>query len=98
MHNLLPRVLTPTTFIFKWVQFTSKKNMSFLTLCDEICSGCVRFLMCLIQVFLAGGKFERALTDIFNVEIAALLSPLSRVTIGHDNDGVSAGWYCDKVQ
>lgn len=50
-----------------------------------------------IQVFLEGGQFERGLTDIFNVEIAALLSPLSRVTIGHDNDGVSAGWYCDKV-
>ncbi|XP_077943299.1 lipoxygenase homology domain-containing protein 1 [Gasterosteus aculeatus] len=49
------------------------------------------------QVFLEGGQFERGLTDIFNVEIAALLSPLSRVTIGHDNDGVSAGWYCDKV-
>ncbi|KAM4615981.1 lipoxygenase homology domain-containing protein 1 [Polymixia lowei] len=49
------------------------------------------------KVFLEGGKFERALTDIFNVEVAALLSPLSRVTIGHDNDGVSAGWYCEKV-
>lgn len=44
-----------------------------------------------------GGKFERGLTDIFKVELAALLSPLSRVTIGHDNDGVSAGWYCEKV-
>uniref|UniRef100_A0A673G3G1 PLAT domain-containing protein n=1 Tax=Sinocyclocheilus rhinocerous TaxID=307959 RepID=A0A673G3G1_9TELE len=49
------------------------------------------------KIFLEGGKFERGLTDIFNVEIAALLSPLSRVTIGHDNGGVSAGWYCDKV-
>ncbi|KAE8291828.1 Lipoxygenase-like proteiny domain-containing protein 1 [Larimichthys crocea] len=49
------------------------------------------------KVFLVGGKFERGLTDIFNVEISALLSPLSRVTIGHDNDGVSSGWYCDKV-
>ncbi|KAM7415994.1 hypothetical protein PAMA_018188 [Pampus argenteus] len=49
------------------------------------------------KVFLEGGKFERGLTDIFNVEIAALLSPLSRVTIGHDNGGVSAGWFCEKV-
>ncbi|KAM3867839.1 lipoxygenase homology domain-containing protein 1 [Diretmus argenteus] len=49
------------------------------------------------KVFLEGGKFERGLTDIFNVEIAALLSPLSRVTIGHDNGGVSSGWYCEKV-
>lgn len=48
-------------------------------------------------MFLAGGKFERGLTDIFTIEIAALLSPLSRVTIGHNNDGVSAGWYCEKV-
>lgn len=44
-----------------------------------------------------GGEFERARTDLFNVEIAALLSPLSRVTIGHDNCGVSSGWYCEKV-
>ncbi|XP_011477254.1 lipoxygenase homology domain-containing protein 1-like [Oryzias latipes] len=49
------------------------------------------------KVFLEGGSFERGLTDIFVVEIAALLSPLSRVTIGHDNDGLSAGWYCEKV-
>ncbi|XP_066499349.1 lipoxygenase homology domain-containing protein 1 [Hoplias malabaricus] len=49
------------------------------------------------KIFLEGGKFERGLTDIFNIEIAALLSPLSRITIGHDNGGVSAGWYCDKV-
>ncbi|XP_031425771.2 lipoxygenase homology domain-containing protein 1 [Clupea harengus] len=49
------------------------------------------------KVFLEGGRFERGLTDIFNVEIAALLSPLSRVSIGHDNGGVSSGWYCEKV-
>uniref|UniRef100_A0A7N8X1A0 Lipoxygenase homology domains 1b n=1 Tax=Mastacembelus armatus TaxID=205130 RepID=A0A7N8X1A0_9TELE len=49
------------------------------------------------KVFLVGGRFERGLTDIFNVEVAALLSPISRVTIGHDNEGVSPGWYCEKV-
>uniref|UniRef100_A0A3B4AYF1 PLAT domain-containing protein n=1 Tax=Periophthalmus magnuspinnatus TaxID=409849 RepID=A0A3B4AYF1_9GOBI len=49
------------------------------------------------KVFLEGGKFERSLTDIFTVEVAALLSPLSRVTIGHDNGGVSSGWFCEKV-
>ncbi|KAL0965208.1 hypothetical protein UPYG_G00278200 [Umbra pygmaea] len=49
------------------------------------------------KVFLEGGAFERGLIDIFNVEIAALLSPLSRVTIGHDNGAVGAGWYCEKV-
>uniref|UniRef100_A0A4W3HXD7 Lipoxygenase homology PLAT domains 1 n=1 Tax=Callorhinchus milii TaxID=7868 RepID=A0A4W3HXD7_CALMI len=49
------------------------------------------------KIFLEGGQFERAQIDIFNVEIAALLSPLSRVTIGHDNCGVSSGWFCEKV-
>ncbi|KFP75955.1 Lipoxygenase homology domain-containing protein 1, partial [Acanthisitta chloris] len=48
-------------------------------------------------IFLEGGEFERSRTDVFNIEIAALLSPLSRVTIGHDNCGVSAGWFCEKV-
>ncbi|KAL4660900.1 lipoxygenase homology domain-containing protein 1-like [Arapaima gigas] len=49
------------------------------------------------KIFLDGGGFERGLIDIFKVEVAALLSPLSRITIGHDNDGVNAGWYCEKV-
>lgn len=50
------------------------------------------------KIFLEGGEFERARTDVFHIEIAALLSPLSRVTIGHDNCGVSSGWYCEKVR
>ena len=50
------------------------------------------------KVFLEGGAFERGLIDIFNVEICELISPLSRVTIGHDNGAVGAGWYCEKVQ
>ncbi|KAE8636810.1 hypothetical protein XENTR_v10003144 [Xenopus tropicalis] len=49
------------------------------------------------KLFLEGGEFERGRIDIFNIEIAALLSPLSRVTIGHDGNGVGAGWYCEKV-
>uniref|UniRef100_A0A667Z1M9 Lipoxygenase homology PLAT domains 1 n=1 Tax=Myripristis murdjan TaxID=586833 RepID=A0A667Z1M9_9TELE len=49
------------------------------------------------KIFLEGGTFERANIDIFNVEICELLSPLSRVTIGHDNGAVGAGWYCEKV-
>ncbi|XP_042603774.1 lipoxygenase homology domain-containing protein 1-like [Cyprinus carpio] len=49
------------------------------------------------KVFLEGGTFERAQIDIFNVELLELLSPLSRVTIGHDNAGISCGWYCEKV-
>ncbi|KAI9527480.1 Lipoxygenase y domain-containing protein 1 [Dissostichus eleginoides] len=49
------------------------------------------------KVFLEGGAFERGLIDIFNAEICDLISPLSRVTIGHDNGAVGAGWYCEKV-
>ncbi|KAL7976004.1 hypothetical protein Chor_011772 [Crotalus horridus] len=49
------------------------------------------------KIFLEGGKFERSRTDLFNIEIAALLSPLSRISIGHDNAGISCGWYCQKV-
>lgn len=49
------------------------------------------------KLFLEGGTFERAQIDIFNVELLELLSPLSRVTIGHDNAGISCGWYCEKV-
>lgn len=49
------------------------------------------------KVFLEGGAFERGLIDIFNVEICDLISPLSRITIGHDNGAVGAGWYCEKV-
>uniref|UniRef100_A0A8C5H2G2 Lipoxygenase homology domain-containing protein 1-like n=1 Tax=Gouania willdenowi TaxID=441366 RepID=A0A8C5H2G2_GOUWI len=49
------------------------------------------------KIFLEGGTFERGLIDIFNVEICELISPLSRVTIGHDNGAVGAGWYCEKV-
>ncbi|XP_054600445.2 lipoxygenase homology domain-containing protein 1 [Nothobranchius furzeri] len=49
------------------------------------------------KIFLEGGAFERGLIDIFNVEICALISPLSRITIGHDNGAVGAGWYCEKV-
>lgn len=49
------------------------------------------------KMFLEGGTFERGQIDIFNVEIMDLISPLSRVTIGHDNAGISCGWYCEKV-
>uniref|UniRef100_I3MZW8 Lipoxygenase homology PLAT domains 1 n=1 Tax=Ictidomys tridecemlineatus TaxID=43179 RepID=I3MZW8_ICTTR len=35
--------------------------------------------------------------NIFHIELAALLSPLSRVSIGHGNVGVNRGWYCEKV-
>ncbi|XP_068933675.1 lipoxygenase homology domain-containing protein 1 isoform X3 [Petaurus breviceps papuanus] len=49
------------------------------------------------KIFLEGGVFDRNRTDIFNIELAVLLSPLSRVSIGHGNVGVNRGWYCEKV-
>nr|XP_025742588.1 lipoxygenase homology domain-containing protein 1 [Callorhinus ursinus] len=49
------------------------------------------------KIFLEGGVFDRGRTDIFHIELAVLLSPLSRVSIGHSNVGVNRGWYCEKV-
>lgn len=50
------------------------------------------------KIFLEGGVFARARTDIFHIELAVLLSPLSRVSIGHGNVGSNRGWYCEKVR
>uniref|UniRef100_G3QS54 Lipoxygenase homology domain-containing protein 1 n=1 Tax=Gorilla gorilla gorilla TaxID=9595 RepID=G3QS54_GORGO len=49
------------------------------------------------KIFLEGGVFDRGRTDIFHIELAVLLSPLSRVSIGHGNVGVNRGWFCEKV-
>ena len=49
------------------------------------------------KIWLSGGKFKRARADIFNVEVAESLSPLSRIEIGHDNSGPGSGWYLDRV-
>lgn len=50
------------------------------------------------KIFLEGGVFDRARIDIFHIELAVLLSPLSRVSIGHSNVGSNRGWYCEKVR
>ena len=49
------------------------------------------------KIWLENGKFKRGRTDIFNVDVAEPLSPLSRIDIGHDNSGAGAGWYLDRV-
>lgn len=49
------------------------------------------------KIWLQGGKFKRNRSDIFNIEIAQMLSPLSRIDIGHDNSGAGPGWFLDKV-
>lgn len=50
------------------------------------------------KIFLESGVFDRGRTDIFHIELAVLLSPLSRVSIGHGNVGVNRGWFCEKVR
>ena len=49
------------------------------------------------KVWLHGGSFTRGRTDVFDVEVADMLSPLSRIDIGHDNSGAGAGWFLDRV-
>ena len=49
------------------------------------------------KVWLTNGKFQRGRTDLFNVEVLELLSPLSRLQIGHDNKGAGAGWFLDEA-
>ncbi|XP_077979346.1 lipoxygenase homology domain-containing protein 1-like [Glandiceps talaboti] len=50
------------------------------------------------KIWLQDGKFERGRTDICNIECATLLSPLSKLVIGHDNSGAGAGWHLEKVE
>lgn len=50
------------------------------------------------KVWLTGGKFERGKTDVFNVEVAQMLSPLTKIDIGHDNSGAGPGWFCRQVR
>ncbi len=49
------------------------------------------------KIWLPKGRFLKGRTDIFNVEVGQMLSPLSRIDIGHDNSGPGPGWYLDKV-
>ena len=41
---------------------------------------------------LDGGAFERAGTDTFKVDVVGQFSPLSKLIVGHDDDGLGAGW------
>ena len=49
------------------------------------------------KVWLENGNFEKGRTDIFNIEVAKQLCPLSRIDIGHDNSGAGPGWFLDRV-
>lgn len=41
--------------------------------------------------------FERGMTDIFHIECTEMLSPLTKLTVGHDSRGIAAGWHLDRV-
>ncbi|XP_050409617.1 lipoxygenase homology domain-containing protein 1 [Patella vulgata] len=49
------------------------------------------------KIWLDSGEFKKGKTDLFNVGIARMLSPLSKIDIGHDNKGVAAGWFLESV-
>jgi hypothetical protein len=49
------------------------------------------------KIWLETGQFKRGMTDIFNVNVLTMLSPLSHIEIGHDNKGVASGWYLESV-
>lgn len=49
------------------------------------------------KVWLSEGKFKRGMTDIFHINLQAMLSPLTSLEIGHDNSGAGPGWFCDQV-
>ena len=50
------------------------------------------------KIWLHNGNFERGKVDEFNVEVAQMLSPLSKIDVGHDNSGSGPGWYCKQVR
>jgi hypothetical protein len=49
------------------------------------------------QIFLSNGKFEQKSVDLFTIDGPDELSPLTALTIGHDNSGMGPGWFLDKV-
>lgn len=49
------------------------------------------------KILLENGKFKRGMTDIFNVDVMKMLSPLTHIDIGHDNKRAGAGWFLDTV-
>ncbi|PIK54821.1 putative lipoxygenase-likey domain-containing protein 1-like [Apostichopus japonicus] len=49
------------------------------------------------KILLSDGKFERGRTDVCNVELDKIISPLSKIEVGHDNSGPGAGWHLDRI-
>ena len=53
---------------------------------------------CSGKIWLQGGKFDRGQKDMFNIKIAQMLCPISKIKIGHDNSGESPDWLLDGVR
>ena len=49
------------------------------------------------KIWLDKGDFARGREDIFKVDVARMLSPLSKIEVGHDGSGVGPGWFLDNV-
>ena len=49
------------------------------------------------KLWLTGCKFERNRTDVCRVEVMEDMSPLQKLEIGHDNKGLTPGWFLDEV-
>ena len=49
------------------------------------------------SIWLENGNFKRGRTDIFKIDVAENLSPLSRIEVGHDDSGAGPGWFLDRV-
>lgn len=49
------------------------------------------------KIWLDGGSFEKNKTDIFDIDVGTLLSPVTKLEVGHDNAGVAPGWFLDRV-
>ena len=49
------------------------------------------------KIWLKDGVFKRDMTDKFQIDVGKMLSPLSRLDVGHDNSGVASGWFLDSI-
>lgn len=49
------------------------------------------------KIMLNGGKFEKGNIDKITIQ-AKMLSPLSKILVGHDNSGNNPGWFLDKIE
>ena len=49
------------------------------------------------RIYLTDGKFKAGKSDIFNVDVDKMLSPISYIIIGHDNSGRGPGWFLDRI-